>query len=156
MRLPRISVQPSLFRIRAPVPSPLTCPNSMATRKLFLSPHYWRHNRYLIMMITITVISSCFAKKMLSKKRDFSRLKCQLKRKKSTEHFCKDVTSFSRKGNGQWVNLSSCQLKSVFKLVLAWLAREKQYTLTSQPCLHTLMQTRLSANQSARTILVIL
>ena len=25
-----------------------------------------------------------------------------------------------------------------------------------QPCLHTLMQTRLSANQSARTILVIL
>ena len=26
----------------------------------------------------------------------------------------------------------------------------------TQPCLHTLMQTRLSANQSARTILVIL
>ena len=40
--------------------------------------------------------------------------------------------------------------------VLAWLAREKQSILTSQPCLHTLMQTRLSDNQSARTILVIL
>ena len=26
--------------------------------------------------------------------------------------------------------------------------------LTSQPCLHTLMQTRLSANQSARTIFI--
>ena len=43
-----------------------------------------------------------------------------------------------------------------FKLVLAWLAPEKQYALTSQPCLHTVMQTRLLANQSARTIIVIL
>ena len=33
-----------------------------------------------------------------------------------------------------------------------FLAREKQNILTSQPCLHTLMQTRLSANHSARTI----
>ena len=32
--------------------------------------------------------------------------------------------------------------------MLAWLARENQNTLTSQPCLHTLMQTPLSANQS--------
>ena len=30
-----------------------------------------------------------------------------------------------------------------------------QNILTSQPCLYTLMQTRLSANQSARTILII-
>ena len=30
------------------------------------------------------------------------------------------------------------------------------YLYVTQPCLHTLMQTRLSANQSARTILVIL
>ena len=54
------------------------------------------------------------------------------------------------------VNLSSFQLKNFFTFVLAWLAHEKQNILTSQPCLHTLMQTRLSANQSARTILVIL
>ena len=40
--------------------------------------------------------------------------------------------------------------------MLAWLAREKQNILTSQPSLHTVMQTRLSANQSARIILVIL
>ena len=53
-------------------------------------------------------------------------------------------------------NLSSFELKNVFKFVLAWLAREKQNILTSQPCLHTLMQTLLSANQSARIILVIL
>ena len=54
------------------------------------------------------------------------------------------------------VNLSSFELENFFKFVLAWLAREKQNILTSQPCLHTLMQTRLSANQSVRTILVIL
>ena len=33
---------------------------------------------------------------------------------------------------------------------------KKDPCLMSQPCLRTLMQTRLSANQSARTILVIL
>ena len=36
------------------------------------------------------------------------------------------------------------------------LAREKQNILTSQPCLHALMQTRPSANQSAPNSLVIL
>ena len=40
--------------------------------------------------------------------------------------------------------------------MLVWLACEKQDILTSQPCLHTLMQTRFSANQSVRTVLVIL
>ena len=54
------------------------------------------------------------------------------------------------------VNLSSFELENIFKFVLAWLAREKANNLTPQPCLHTLMQTLLSANQSARTILVIL
>ena len=54
------------------------------------------------------------------------------------------------------VNLLSFELENLFKFVLAWLAREKQNILTPQPCLHALMQTRLSANQSARTILVIL
>ena len=38
--------------------------------------------------------------------------------------------------------------------MLAWLARKKQNILTSQAFLHTLMQTRLSANQSVLTILV--
>ena len=33
---------------------------------------------------------------------------------------------------------------------------EKQNILAPQPCLHTLMQTLLSPNQSVRTILVIL
>ena len=42
------------------------------------------------------------------------------------------------------------------KFALAWLAREKQNILTPQPCLHTRMQTLLSANKSARTILGIL
>ena len=54
------------------------------------------------------------------------------------------------------VNLSSFELENFFKFVLAWLAREKQNILTPQPRLHTLMQTPLSANQRARTILVIL
>ena len=57
---------------------------------------------------------------------------------------------------GDKVNLSSFQLKNLYKFVLEWLAREKQNILTSQPCLHTLMQTRLSANQCACTTLVIL
>ena len=52
------------------------------------------------------------------------------------------------------VNVWSFQLKNVSKFVIAWLVREKQNILTPQPCLHTLMQTRLSANQSAHTILV--
>ena len=56
------------------------------------------------------------------------------------------------------VNVWVFNSKNVSKFVIAWLAREKQNILTSQPCLHThtLMQTRLSANQSAHTILVIL
>ena len=54
------------------------------------------------------------------------------------------------------VNVWSFQLKNVSKFVIAWLARQKQNTLTPQPCLHTLIQTRLSVNQSAHTILVIL
>ena len=40
--------------------------------------------------------------------------------------------------------------------MLVWWAREKQNILTSQPCLHTLMQTLLTANHSACTILLIL
>ena len=48
------------------------------------------------------------------------------------------------------------QLEIFFKFLLAWFAHGKQNILTSQPCSYTPMQTRLSANQSARTILVIL
>ena len=54
------------------------------------------------------------------------------------------------------VNLLSFELVNLFKFVLAWLVRENQNILRPQPCLHTLMQTLLSANQSACTILVIL
>ena len=54
------------------------------------------------------------------------------------------------------VNLSSFELENFFKFLLAWLAREKQNLLMPQPCLHTLIQTLLSANQRSRTILVIL
>ena len=60
---------------------------------------------------------------------------------------------------GEWVNkvkLLRFQLKNFFNFVHVWLAREKQNILKSQPCVHTLMQTRLSTNQSACTILVIL
>ena len=52
------------------------------------------------------------------------------------------------------VNLSNFELENFFKVVPVWLAREKQNILMSQPCLHTLLQTLLSANQSARTFLI--
>ena len=52
------------------------------------------------------------------------------------------------------VNLSNFELENFFQVVPAWLAREKQNILMSQPCLHTLLQTLLSANQSARTFLI--
>ena len=56
------------------------------------------------------------------------------------------------------VNLTSFQLKTFFKFVLAWLAhkRKGKTSWRHNPCLHTLMKTRLSANNSARTILLIL
>ena len=54
------------------------------------------------------------------------------------------------------VNLVSFELENFFKFMLAWLAHVKQNILTPKQCLHTLMQTLLSVNQSARIILVIL
>ena len=45
--------------------------------------------------------------------------------------------------------MSSFEHKNFFKFALAWLARKKPTNLTPQPCLHTLTQTPLSANQSA-------
>ena len=62
----------------------------------------------------------------------------------------------AKEGRVNKVNLLSFELKNFFKFMLAWLANEKQNILTPQPCLHTLMQTLLSANQSVRTISVIL
>ena len=59
----------------------------------------------------------------------------------------------------EWVNklnLSSFELENFFKFVLAWLAREKQNTSPQNHVYIILMQALLSANQSARTILVIL
>ena len=44
--------------------------------------------------------------------------------------------------------MSSFEHKNFFKFALAWLAHKKPTNLTPQPCLHTLMQTPLSANQS--------
>ena len=76
----------------------------------------------------------------------FCRLKRQLKRKKKlTLHVLKRFSKFQP--TREWVNEVN---------LLSWLAREKQNIFTSQPCLHTLTQTILSANQSARTILVVL
>ena len=54
------------------------------------------------------------------------------------------------------VNVSSFQLKNFSQIRACTISMKKQNTLTPQPCLHTPMQTRLSVNQSARTILVIL
>ena len=86
----------------------------------------------------------------------FSRLKCQFKRKKLTQHVSKDLQVSTNEEMSK-VNFSSFSNQTAFfKFVLALLAREKQNILMSQPCLHTLMQTRLSANQSVRTILIIL
>ena len=59
-------------------------------------------------------------------------------------------------GMANKVNLLSFELENFFKFVLVWLAREKQNILTPLPRLHTLMQTLLSANQSACTILFFL
>ena len=54
------------------------------------------------------------------------------------------------------VNLSSLEPENFFRFVLARLACENQYMLMRRPCLHTVMQTLLLANQSGHTILVIL
>ena len=81
-------------------------------------------------------------------------IKCQLKRKK-IDTAC-SWRFFKFQLTREWVNkvnLSSFQLQNVFKFVLAWLVREKQNILTSQPWLYTVMQTRLSANQTARTFI---
>ena len=59
----------------------------------------------------------------------------------------------------EWVNkrnLSSFELEKIFQIRACVISAGKAKHLTPQPCLHTLMQTLLSANQSARTILVIL
>lgn len=57
---------------------------------------------------------------------------------------------------GKKVKLSNFQLKTFFKyLCLSDVASAQQNILRSQLCLHTLMQTRLSANESVRTIFII-
>ena len=98
-----------------------------------------------------------FLKKDPFQNMDFLRLKCQLLKVKIIDTaYLERFSNFQR--TRQWVNkvnLWSCQLKNYFKLVLVLLVYEKQNILMSQPCLHTLMQTRLSANHSAGTILVI-
>ena len=79
---------------------------------------------------------------------DFSRLKCQLKRKKIDAAGLLRFSKFQPRR--EWVNkvnLSSFQLKSFFKFVLVWLACEKKKHLGITTCLHTLMQT----HQSERT-----
>ena len=114
----------------------------------------------LIKIEIARVISSCLQKDAFQTT-EFSHLKCQLKRKQNWHDLFVKIFQVSA-DEAEWVNkvnLSSFELKNFFKFgqfVPAWLAREKQNILTSQPCLHTLMQTLLSANQSARTILVVL
>ena len=100
----------------------------------------------------VYVISSWFEIKMLSKNTGFYGLKCQLKQKELDTACFRRFSEFqpTREGANK-VNLSSFRLKNFFKFVLAWLARQKQNILTPRPCLHSLMQTRLSVNQSART-----
>ena len=57
---------------------------------------------------------------------------------KLTKTFGKDFFKFQPTMEwGNNVNLSSLQLKNVFKFVLARLVCDKQNILTSQPCLHT-------------------
>ena len=61
-----------------------------------------------------------FCKKDTFQNTDFSRLKRQLKRKKLTQHVCKDFPSFSRRR--EWVNkvkLLRFQLKNFFNFVHA-------------------------------------
>lgn len=57
---------------------------------------------------------------------------------------------------GKKVKLSIFQLKTFFKYsCLSDVASAQQNILRSQLCLHTLIQTRLSANESVRTIFII-
>ena len=70
--------------------------------------------------------------------------------------FVKIFQVSANEGMGKCSKLVEFFTQKLFQFMLAWLTREKQNILTSQPCLHTLMQTLLSANQSARTFLVIL
>ena len=94
-----------------------------------------------------------FCKKEALQNVDFSRLKCQLNRKKiDTACQVKIFQVSADEGMGiNRVNLLSFQLKNFFKFMLALLASKQQNIGTSQPCLHTLMQTHLSANQSTHT-----
>ena len=66
------------------------------------------------------VISSLFCKKEVFQRTDFSRLKCQLKRKKLTKHVLERFCKFQP--TREWVNkvnLWSFQLENVFRFVLA-------------------------------------
>ena len=76
---------------------------------------------------------------MLSKNTGFSRLKCQLKRKKIDTACFRRFSTFqpTREGANK-VNSSSFRIKNLFKFVLAWLARQKQNILTPRPWLHIL------------------
>ena len=95
------------------------------------------------------IISSCIAKRSTIQNTDFSCLKCQLKWKKWHTFFETIIVVLGKlfskfqltEESVNKVNLSSFELKNLFKFMLAWLAREKQNILMPQPCLHTLMQT---------------
>ena len=68
----------------------------------------------------LSVISCCFKTKMLSKNKDFSRLKCQLKRNEIDTACSQRFPKFQP--TREWVNkvnVSSYQLKNFFKFMLA-------------------------------------
>ena len=65
--------------------------------------------------------------------------------------FVKIFQASSDDGMGKKSNFVEFSTQSFLKFVLVWLAREEQNILT-YTCLHTLMQTHLSANRSARVL----
>ena len=104
----------------------------------------------------VRVIISRFAIKLLSKK-GFSRLKCQLKRKKNIGTAC--LKRFSKfHPTREWVNkvnLSSFRLKNILNFVLVWLAREEQNILPPYMFTYSHANTSLGQSERARTILVL-
>ena len=106
-----------------------------------------------------TRIQFLFCKNDAFQNTDFSHLKYQLKRKKK-KNDAAYLGRFSKfQSTRQWVNkvkLSSVKLNKLFQIRVCTISARKAKHLTSQPCLNTLMQTGLSANQSVRTILVVL
>ena len=67
--------------------------------RLLIKSEILTSREVLYTRLNVRVISSCFAVKMLSKKRFFSLKMSAQAKKKLTQHICKDFPSLIRRGN---------------------------------------------------------